>query len=65
MWTVPILEFRKVPDPIQQLALQSDLFGGISQYVTENADIGSLPKFEFDCESCRLNLSKCISFPII
>jgi hypothetical protein len=38
----------KVPDPIQQLALLSDIFGGTSQYVTENANVGSLPKFEFD-----------------
>jgi hypothetical protein len=49
MWTAPILDFRKVPDPTQQLVLLSDLFGGISLYVTENADVGSLPKLEFDC----------------
>jgi hypothetical protein len=41
MWTAPIFDFWKVPNPIQQLALLSDLFGGSSQYVTENAVVGS------------------------
>jgi hypothetical protein len=62
MWTAHILDFRKIPDPIQQLAVLSDLFVGTFQYVTENADVDSLPKFEFEPESCRLTVSKCIRF---
>lgn len=56
------MDFRKIPDPIQQLAVLSDLFVGTFQYVTENSDFGSLPKFEFDRESCRLTVSKCNRF---
>ena len=41
MWTAPILDFRNVPDPIQQLTLLPDLLGGTSQYVTEENDVGS------------------------